>query len=293
MLKYPVSDFDIEMHAELNNKTIHYSRFAFLEAHKGIRPNCLHCLMGTSGSGKSTLLKCIIAETALSTKVLIWLSEEDIPEYQELLNYIDKSCLINISFVKERDIPPDIKNDQSKFFEYFEQMVDESEAEVVFIDVVTTSRFYSSYFGFDGQQKTAEFLISFVKRKCTIFYSAHTGQKVTDNHPSSIAVSDIRGSKELPNLTEYFYVMHKFTAGDKQYNVIFNAKHRHHEGASGWFALVYKKRSYTGDALVSFDVITRIFKMRDHFGKKLPVGVKADKAIEKKKDNNQDSFLQH
>ena len=271
MLKKPASDFEIEMYSELKNRVIHHSRYEFLKAHYGLRPNSLIALMSSTGAGKTTLFKCIITETAVHCKVIVWLSEETVTEYQELINYLDKSCLKNIKFVEEKEIPKEFKDNQEKFLEYFEQMVDESGAKMVFIDNVTTSRFYSSYFGFMGQQKTAEFLIDFVKRKCSIFYVAHTDRKVTDNYGQVVNPSDIRGSKELPNLTEYFYVMQKYTTEEKQYNVLRTAKYRFHPEAAGWYALKYERKSYVGDSKVPFAVINRIFKMRDYFGKKSPV----------------------
>ena len=196
MLKNPVSDFEIEMHSKLKDKTIHYSRYAFLMAHNGIRPNCLHGMMGTTGCGKSTLLKCIITEAAAGCRVLAWISEEDIVEYQELINELDKSVLNNINFVEEKHIPLEYLDSQEKFFEYFEQMVEESDCDIVFIDNITTSSFYNSRFGFIGQQRTAEYLKNFVKSKCSVFYISHTRSEVTDNYGNVTTASVIVTVKE-------------------------------------------------------------------------------------------------
>lgn len=279
-----------KLHANISGKKnfsqgiISYSKIKSIEYHSTDECFDVYEVHGTnnftandivvSNCGKSTLFKCIIAEAAAGKKVLVWLSEETVVEYQELINYLDRSCLKNISFVEEREIPKEIKDNQSQFFEYFEQMVDESDASIVFVDNVTTSRFYSSYFGFIGQQHTAEFLIDFVKRKCSVFYVAHTNLKIIDNYDKIVYPGDIRGSKELPNMTEYFYIIQKFTAESKQYNVLRVAKFRHHEKAAGWYALKYEQKAYTGDAKVTFATINKIFKMRDYFGKKLPVGEK-------------------
>lgn len=270
ILKDPVSEFEIEMHSKIKDQILFHSRYSFLMAHNGIRPNCLHGLMGSTGSGKSTLLKCIITEAAMSHKILVWLSEENIVEYQELINKLDKSVINNIVFVEEKEIPSEYKERQSVFFEMFEQAVEASGAELVFIDNITTSAFYNSRFGFTGQQRTSEFLISFVKRVCSVFYITHTRSEVTDNYGKVVTPEDIRGSKELPLVTEYMYIIQKFTTEDRQFNVLRNAKYRHHEDAAGWYGLKYEKGSYIGDSKVPFATINRIFKMRDHFGKKMP-----------------------
>lgn len=270
MLKEPVSDFEIEMHSKLKDRTVFHSRYAFLMAHNGLRPNCLHGLMGSTGSGKSTLTKCIITEAASQARILVWISEENVVEYQELINNLDKSVLDNILFVEEKEIESQYKEDQDKFFEYFEQCVDSADCEFVFIDNITTSAFYNSRFGFYGQQKTSEFMINFVKRKCSILYVSHTDSTVTDNYGKVVTPENIRGSKELALVTEYMYIIQKFTTEDKQFNVLRVAKYRHHEAAAGWYGLRYEKKAYIGDNKVPFAVINKIFKMRDHFGKKLP-----------------------
>lgn len=282
MLQKPKSDFEIEMHEKLMERHVFGSRYEFLKRHNGIRPNCLHGLIGTMGSGKSTLFKCIIAETAATAKVLVWLSEERVVEYQPLINYLDKSCIRNISFVIEKEIPKEYKETREAMEEYFEQMVDESEAEVVFIDNVTTSAFYNNKFGLMGQIDTADFFIDFVKRKCSIFYVGHTSSEVSDNHGKVVNAEQIRGSKHLPIVTEYMYIIQKFTTEEKQYNVLRVAKYRHHEEARGWYALKYERKAYIGDSKVPFAVINRIFKMRDFFGKKSPVKKKEDSEPTKK-----------
>ena len=287
-LKSPVSDFAITQHTLLKDRIVHYSRYEFLKGHNGIRPNCLHGLIGTTGSGKSTLLKCIITEAAAGANVLVWLSEENVVEYQELINKLDKSVLGNIKFVEEKELSSEYKENQDDFLERFDQLAEESKAEIIFIDNITTSAFYNSRFGFYGQQKTSEYLIQFVKRRCSVFYVAHTRSEVTDNYGKVITPEDIRGSKELPLVTEYFYGVQKFTSEDNQYNVLKVSKYRHHEAASGWYALKFEKGAYTGDAKVPFFVINRIFKGRDHFGKKLPKKVEDNKPDinPPKKDND-------
>jgi thymidylate kinase len=268
MLKKAVSDFEIDIHRTAKKKVFVGSRYEFLNAHKGIRPNGLHGLMGSTGSGKSTLIKCIIAEAAVQRKVLIWLSEETVTEYQEMINSLDSSVLENLYFVEEKEISEEFKLNQSDFFEYFEQMLEQSGCEIVFIDNVTTSAFYNQRYSLNGQMRAAEFLRDIPKRKSVaVFFVAHTHSAITDNYAKVINAEDIRGSKELPLNTEYLYILHKFTQNDKQYNIIRVAKYRHHEEAAGWYALKYEKGSYIGDSKIPFTLVNKIFKSRDFFGR--------------------------
>jgi len=286
MLQRPVSDFEMEAYREGVNKEELQSRYEFLKAHHGIRPNTLHGLMGTTGGGKSTLLKCIIAETAAHIPVLVWLSEEKIVEYQDLIAKLDPTCLKNIIFVEEKSIPENCLESQADFFEYFEQMVDEAEVGIVFIDNVTTSMFYSQTVGLAGQNKTSRWLLDFVKRKASVFYAAHTQSKITDNYNKVITAEDIRGSKELPIHTEYLYILQRFTKEDKIFAFINVVKYRHHENARGWFALKYEKKAYTEAKRVGFDLVNNIFRTRDYLGKAFRKKKKPeDEKTELKSDN--------
>jgi predicted ATP-dependent serine protease len=268
MIKKPASPEQMAEHAKRKHVVFFPTRYSFLKAHKGLRPNCLHGLTGTMGSGKSTLIKCIIAEVAAGKKVQIWLSEETIIEYQDLIQYLDRDAMKNIVFVHEKDIPETIRDSQDSLFEYFTQMAVESRCDIVFVDNVTTSRFYNGYFGMRGFARTADFFMEFVKKHCAVFYVAHTDSSITDNFHKVVTPENIRGPNDLPNVTEYAYVMQKFTSNEKQYNLLRTAKHRHHDGAGGWYALKFEQRAYVGDGKIVFELVNRLFKTRDFLGRK-------------------------
>lgn len=268
MLKGPVSSEKIAEFEKSQHMTFFPSRYSFLKDHKGLRPNCLHGFFGTMGSGKSTLAKCIIAEAASGKKILVWHTEETIVEYQALIQYLDRSVIQNIVFVHEKDIPETIRESQDSLFEYFVQMVEESGCAIVFIDNITTSRLYNGYFGMKGYAKTSDFLITFVKKYCSVFYVAHTDSSITDNYSKVVTPENIRGPIDLPMVTEYAYIMQRFTTNEKKYNLLRTAKHRHHEKAGGWYALKFEQRAYVGDGKVTFELVNRIFKTRDFLGRK-------------------------
>lgn len=275
-MKKAASDIEMQQHNRLKEQVIFPSRYEFLKSHKGIRPNSLHGLMGTMGSGKSTLFKCIIVEAAQRARVMVYLSEETTKEYQELIQYLDKGVLKNITFVEEKEIPQEIRAHQKKFLEYFEQLVETSDVKLVFIDNVTTSIFYNMKFGLGGQGITAEYFLNFVKTRCSIFYVAHAETGITDNYNKVVAPENMRGSKELPIITEYFYIIQKFTSNDKIYTVLRNAKYRHYKDAAGWYALKFEQSAYIGDAKVPFELINKIFKSRDFLGRASPKVQKKD-----------------
>lgn len=276
-IKRPVTDFEIQTHRDKNDQVFVHSRYEFLRKHNGIRPDSLHLLMATTGAGKSTLAKCIAAEVAAHFKILIWLSEETVEEYQELIHEMDKSVLSNIFFVEEKEIEEQFKENQKDFFEYFEQMVEEVDPFMILIDNATTSAFYNQRFSLWGQNKAAEFLKDFPKRTGkAILCVAHTDSKVTDNFNKVVSPENIRGSKELALNAEYLYIIQKFTSNAKIYNLLRVAKFRHHKEAAGWYALTFEQNAYVGDSEVPFSLVNKIFKSRDYLGR-------ADKT--KKKDD--------
>lgn len=280
MLKKPATKEEIEAQKIVNNTIFIPSRFKFLTAHNGVRPRTLHGLISNTGAGKSTLIKSIIAEVAKYKKILIWISEESVAEYQVLINQLSEEILENITFVEERSIPEHVKENQKAFFNYFVEMVTASGARMVFIDNITTSVFYNSRFGFFGQTKTCEFLLNFVKKVCSVFYVAHTGKHVTDNYNKIVTPEDMRNSSELPMQTEYLYIIQKFTSEGKIFNILRNAKHRHHDSAAGYFSLAYEKGCYVGDGRIDAEMVNYIFQLRDYLGKKIHVP-KPDKPLPK------------
>jgi len=271
MLNKAAPDIEVETYRTLRDEVWAPSRYEFLMGHHGIRPNSLIGLMAPTGAGKSTLFKCIIAELAAAgKKILIWLSEETVLEYQELISYLDKECLKNIVFVEEKKIPEEFMEDQKAFFRYFTKMVDDSGCDLVALDNASTSVFYNLKFGFNGQSRTATFMLGFVKRKCSIFYVCHTKKEVTANYNKVVTSEDMRNSKELGLVTEYFYVIQKFTSNEKIFNILNVVKFRHHEGAGGWHALAFEKRAYIGDRKIPFAMVNDIFNRRDYLGRKAP-----------------------
>jgi len=267
-IKHPVDQKEIDEHLKLQEEIFVPSRYEFLKAHKGLRPGCLHGIISTTGAGKSTLTKALIVEAATHHKVMVWLSEETVKEYQALISKMDQRVLANIVFVEEKEIPEEIKRNQSDFFEYFNQMVEESDPWIVFIDNVTTSAFYNMRYGLAGQNRSAEFLKNFPKLTGkAVFYVGHTDSKVHDNFKNVITPEMIRGSKELPLATEYFYCFQKFIANDQIFTLLRVAKHRHHKDAAGWYALVFEKDFYVADVKAPFSTVNKIFKKRDYLGK--------------------------
>jgi len=269
MLKDSVSYDEIEKEIRENTKQRFKSRFEFLNCTYGIRPKMLTGIMGTTGSGKSTLTKTIIVDAAKSERVLVWLSEETVTEYQIGMHKLSdaRESMKNICFVEEKNLDEYFTKTQDAFLEYFRDLVVESRASIVFIDNLTSSFFYSDDIGPSGQSKSALFLSKLTKDlNVSVFFVAHTSKKIVDNQATLITKEDIRGSQKITILSEYFYILQKFTTNESVYPLIHIVKHRHHAVDSKFYLLGFEKGAYQFDRKVAFEIVNKIFKKRDKLG---------------------------
>ncbi len=276
MLKSSTREAEI-VDFESQNKCVYYrSDFAWLMATNGIRPEMLIGLMGTTGSGKSTLMKSVIAEVAQKEITLVWLSEETVKEYQAgirraaiLMGMNYKTVMSNLRFIEEKNLDEFFVNNQADLFEMFKDMVVESGSKVVFIDNLSTSNFYTDEIGVKGQGVSALFFSKITKRlNISIFYAIHTSKNIYDNMDRLITKEDVRGNQKIVILSEYFYVIQKFTVDEKVYPILRIDKHRHHEVQKKFYILGYDKKCYRFDEAIDFDFINTVFVKRDQLGRR-------------------------
>jgi ABC-type thiamine transport system ATPase subunit len=248
--------------AIIQHEKQHYpTRFNFLKEIRGIRPATMMGLLGTPGSGKSTLTKSIVADTAEYTKVLIYLTEEDPRDYQILLNVLNTK-LENVVFLHEKNLFfQGMTLEQQKM--YFEEAVVASGANVIFFDNVTTSALYESL-NVRGQGDMVHFFRSLCERKqLTMFYVAHTKKDVTDNQGSLIEGEDVRGSNQLFQQSQYFFILQNISVNNDMFPMLRIRKHRFHEVKKKFFLLGFESSAYRFDRAIDFEYIADIFKQRN------------------------------
>lgn len=257
----PFSQEEIDESIRFHEKVFYPSRFNFLKQVNGIRPNSLMGLLGTPGSGKSTLLKSIVADTAEYTKVLVYLTEENPKDYQILLNVL-KTNLENVVFLHEKDLfHANMTLEQMKM--YFEESVAASGANVIFFDNITTSAIYEPL----PVRQQGE-MVSFFSRICekysiSIFFVAHTKKEVTDNQSSLIEGEDTRGSNQLFQQSQYFFILQNFSVNNDKFPTLRIRKHRFHKVKKFFFLLGFQDEAYRFDRDVDFEYVADIFKQRN------------------------------
>lgn len=257
----PYTQEEIDSSIIFHTKEFYPSRFGFLKQVCGIRPNSLMGLLGTPGSGKSTLLKSIIADTAERTKVLIYLTEEEPKDYQILLNLL-KTNLDNVVFLSEKKLfHSGMTLEQMKL--YFQEAVLSSGANVLFFDNITTSAIYESL-NVRGQGEMVSFFNQLAEKNgICIFYVAHTKKEVTDNMGKLIEGEDVRGSNQLFQQSQYFFILQNVSINNDMFPILRIRKHRFHEVTKKFFLLGYRESVYQYDRDIDFEKIAEIFKDRN------------------------------
>lgn len=242
--------------------TFSKSNYKFLQEHNGLRPGCLHVVMGTTGSGKTTVTRALIAEyLKLNPETVYnWLSEESVDEFNQGLMPYDLSndqksqCLIE----SELDHLP---NSADEFLEAAEM----TGAKLLVIDNLTTSQFYM-----DRRIQEQSNLITKIKgwamrTNTAVLVVVHTRKDVVDNMGRMITENDVRGCASIVNMAHFFYVMQRFQVRDAYYQTLRIAKARGFHLNKQLFVLNYDPETigYFGDRAIDFEGFKKIFKERN------------------------------
>lgn len=246
---------------KFNEKHI-FSRFNFLKDMNGLKKGCLYGLLATSGAGKSTLLKTIIGDTSISTKTLVWLSEESRHEYSIGLLPVTPINRNNVFFFEESDAMREIEDfgrDHEKKFSIFKNAVFDSGCEVIFFDNLTTSSLY----GDSVFQQNAFFarMKQFANEmNIAIFYLLHTDSTITENHGRLIEGENVRGSRQPFNKANYFFILQRLTVHGRIFSFLRVRKCRQGDSQGKFYGLTYKDFHYEMDCEIKFEDIKNAFK---------------------------------
>lgn len=265
LVKAGLSDEQMSTLIEESNCVYIDSKFSFLKAHNGFRPGCLHVLMSTTHAGKSSLTRSIVLDVAsrIDTSVLVWLSEEKCIDFQREIAFSrpHQSYTEKISLVSEQSFMDNNINYRQKI----ESLILELNPRLFVFDNLTTSRFYNNK---DPDQQS-----SFVlwlkalsqKTEVPLLLIVHTGSKVNPAIPGIITENDIRGSKDLPNMAEFFYIIQKFVINDHWFIGINITKHRGYNRVPSFYRLNYcaEKHLYESDVVINWEDFKEAYTKRN------------------------------
>lgn len=252
------------------------SKFGFLSAHNGLRNGKLHVMMGSSHSGKSTLLRSLVFDALDNNpdkKLMVFLSEETTDDFiREIAvsKYRNKKGLDRLTVYSSFD------SKKPTTLRELVLLVKETSPDIFFFDNITTAAFYEEA-SVKNQGQMVYILKDLAKEMNIPFYVVvHTGANVVDNMKRMVEMNDIRGSKQIVNMAEFFYIAQTFHT--ESYDgllrkkvpvirpMIFIKKHRGQDCKSRIFYLNYneQKRIYESDREMEFSEVKHYFKERNH-----------------------------
>lgn len=249
------------------------SKFNFLNEHRGLRPGALHLLLGTSGSGKSSLVRSILKDIATrfnnQEKLLCWLSEESKLDFltEFVQSNYNKSIARNINIISELEMPEEVIGQSQMELLYFKHNLSNDEHKIIFIDNITTSKFYNDRSPVE-QSNFIMMLKGIAKdRDIPIVLVAHTKHDVSDNMSRLITENDIRGNKSIVNIVQFQYILQRFKGASRFYPTIRTVKHRGQNPNDKLFYLEFSKEKleYVSDKKIEFELFKQVFKEREHF----------------------------
>lgn len=271
MQKIDLQDEEIETIIKSLDKKYYNSNFDFLKAHNGFVPNKFYVFLATSGGGKSTLRNSLIFDFVRCNsgkRVFLWLSEEKISDFKAdiVRNKLDAKLLNGTVVFSEQDNYKEFEN--QNLCDYMCHKIVQSNCDIFIYDNITTSKLYG-HTPSEQTKFTDKLKAELQALDIPTIIFAHTSSEIKASSYRLIEESDIRGSRNLPNLAEFFYTLQNFTVGEKRVSFIRIIKHRGRNVTGNFFALKYdfKTRLYELDHKVEFEMFNQFYKTQNKLGK--------------------------
>jgi len=260
------SNEEVSKYQQITKQVYFQTKFAFLRSHRGLRENKMHLLISPTHGGKSTAVRSILFDVILNNRnkqVLIILSEETVEEFKIEFSktFPAHDILENVTLLSEQDGGVTIPELKKVIY----GAINASKCDLLFYDNVTTSILYPDDL---KTQETTALWFKALSKKVTLFLIAHTNDLSGAN--KLLTESDIRGSKKLPNLVEFLYVLQPIMVGNKLFQFINTRKHRGQDSENKLFRLYYNPQfsTFDKDMAVDFNDVKEVFKMRNKLGDK-------------------------
>lgn len=200
-------------------------------------------------------------------KVGVWLSEETVDDLKDEMARLDhgeyEALMSSIVATSEmvgmpRGSTVALKNN-------FEAFVKDQGLSLLIYDNPTTSAMYSSLN--PSQQDMMQGWLKELCIECGIpfFFFLHTKDGVYDNQPKLIDLSDVRGTKGIANIAQYFYVSQRFEIGGLYYPTLRIRKYRGYTLEDRLYYLNYDKdtSTFNKDWPLPWDEFMEAFKRRN------------------------------
>lgn len=240
------------------------TNFNFLNDHFGLRPGCIHLLLGETGKGKSTLCRSIAQDYSLSNQKIIYYSAEETLESFSLGLDAKDGIEENIFFISEKKLQEKYSNfGADMVLKIIKSQLAEHKSKLLFYDNPTAGRLVSDL---KSQEKLYNGLRAIADSGVALLIPVHTSSNKQRNFLTD--PSDVRGSKHISNIADYFYAFYNFNftfeGEDKIFSAIHTIKSRFHNSGGNFYCMNYDKnlRKYTHDYKIKFDKFLEFWKKR-------------------------------
>ena len=252
--------------------------FGFLSAHNGLRKGKLHVLLSRTGGGKSTLGRSILFDALDNNPdliVFIYLSEEQEKDFLDALadtNYDNQEGLDRIRVYSEKD------NGGLTVEELYTRIKYENAGLFILDNITTWDNYENEHVSKQGVM-VKQISKAAGNLNIPFFILSHTRAEVTKGLNRVIDVADVRGSKQLSNYAEFFYILQSFerdqtdsevgyfTSQRKRivHNCLQIEKCRTEKLEHPLWLLVFdeEKRTYDSDVDITYEAFKRFFSERN------------------------------
>jgi archaellum biogenesis ATPase FlaH len=246
----------------------HETGLNFLKTHKGWRNGNIHIYLGTAGSGKSTMLRTIIDDylehNPINT-IGVWLSEETIGDLKDEMAKLraDIKPLLNHVHV-ESEMEGMNRGDLLSLKERFRTFVN-SGIDILLFDNITTSAMYEGLQVNVQSQMQGWMKDICLKANIPFVLFAHTSGAITDTITRQIDMNDIRGSKGINSIAQFYYVSQRFEIGGEYFPTLKIRKYRGYDLSDRLFFLTFSKENfiYSKDHKLPWDEFNKAFSNRN------------------------------
>tara|TARA_Y100000296_G_C5180060_1_gene263686 strand:- start:18534 stop:19376 length:843 start_codon:yes stop_codon:yes gene_type:complete len=227
-----------------------------LKTHRGWRKGNIHMFLGTAGSGKSTAMRTYLIDFLRNNpekKIGVWLSEETTEDLKnewariddpELLPLMERVIVVSEMEGMNRGSLLELKEN---FREFVTGRFAYCNPDILFFDNITTSAMYETQHINVQTQMQGWFKEICIETNKPFLFFAHTDGKITDNITRLIDMNDIRGSKGINSLAQYYYVSQRFEINNLFFPTLKLRKYRGYEVKDRLYYLNYDSKTSTFD----------------------------------------------
>jgi len=210
-----------------NRDTMHIvTDIKWAKQHNGFRPGKMHVFLGASHAGKSTYVRTIIKDYFQNNDTGfcgLWLSEESIQDFKEAVVDLNLPQRADICLELEAEI--DLKS-KKEIKEKLITFMDRHQPALFIIDNITTSACYEG-----ADLNEAITILQDLKRAAhrnntALIVVAHSRADIGEYNGRIIEPNDVRGTKSIVNLAQFYYVLQNFKINSHIYPTLRISKHR-------------------------------------------------------------------